>query len=132
MAAAGSLAGLLVLARHRGNETMEARLAGQFRVERRGEHISFANGYDPAIVQARQDVNVWSGSLDDRGADEHAVDRLVAEDGNGQVEDRLAETPTLDQLTHRRAFAARQDQAGDIVEIARQAHRNALHADHGE
>src|SRR3989442_15564133 len=85
MAATGSLAGLLVLARHRGDEAMEARLAGQFRVERRGEHISFANGYDPAIVQARQDVNVWSGSLDDRGADEHAVDRLGAADGKCQL-----------------------------------------------
>src|SRR5678815_5652276 len=85
MAAAGSLAGILVLARHRGYEAMEPRLAGKFRVERSGDHVPFANGNDPAVVQARQDVDVRSGSLDDRGADEDAVDRLVTEDWDSQV-----------------------------------------------
>ena len=82
-------------------------------------------------VEERQDRRFAAGDLP--GENDHS--RARPEEwcaARGQVEDRLAETPALDQLTHRRAFAARQDQAGDIVEIARQAHRNALHADRGE
>src|SRR5258706_4378402 len=180
----GSLARVLVLARHGRDEAVEAGFSRELRVERGRHDVSLAYGDDPAVVEAGEDVDVRPGPLDDRRPDEDAVDRLIAKHGNGQVglerieltpegvaldghieqrqdrrfaagdlagkddharacpeercaargqvEDRLAKSPALDQLTHRGAFAAGQDQAGNIVEIARQAHRNALDADRGK
>ena len=51
---------------------------------------------------------------------------------SGQVEDRFAQAPAQDQVAHRGAFAARQDQPADAVQVRGQAHLDALHADRGE
>ena len=166
---------------------MEARLAGQLGMERGGDDVALPDGDDASVVQPREHVDAGPDALDDRCADEDAVDRRVAEDrhrqvrlegvqlapegvaldrdveqrqdrlvavgdlareqdhaGAGaedrrarrrQVEDRLAQAPAVDELAHRRALAAGQDEAGEAVEVGRQAHLDALDADlaqHGE
>ena len=76
MTAAAALARIIVLGRHRRHETVEAGLAGQLRMECRGDHVALADGHDPAIFEPGEDVDAGTGSLDYRGADEDAVNGL--------------------------------------------------------
>ena len=78
--AAGALARVVVLGGHRRDEPMEARLAGELGVERGGDDVALPDGHDPAVVEPGQDVDLGAGPLDDRGADEDAMDRRAAED----------------------------------------------------
>src|SRR6185503_16610707 len=82
---AGTLAGVVVLGGHRRDEPMEARLPGQLRVERRGEDIPLPDRDDPAVVERREDVHIRADTLDDRGADEHATNGLVAHDRHREL-----------------------------------------------
>ena len=50
-----------------------------------GDDVPLADGHDPAVVQPREDVDAGAGPLDDRGADEHGVDRPSAEDVDVEV-----------------------------------------------
>jgi hypothetical protein len=61
-------------------EAVEARLTGQLGMEGGREHVALPDGHDPAVVEARQDVHVGTGPLDDRRPDEDRMDGLVAED----------------------------------------------------
>ena len=109
-----------MLGGHRRDEPVEAGLAGELRVERRGDDVALADGDDPAVVEAGEDVDVGAGPLDDRGPDEHGVDRRVAEDrhvelGLERVElaaERVALDGHVEQRQDRRLAAgdlARQD-----------------------
>ena len=48
---AGALAGIRVLGRHRRHQAVEARLAGELRVERGRDDVALADGDDPAVVE---------------------------------------------------------------------------------
>src|SRR5207245_2567681 len=55
------------------------------RMERGRKHVPLADRHDPAVVEAGEHVNVGADVIDDRGPDEDTVDRLVAEDRDGQI-----------------------------------------------
>ena len=59
---------------------MEPRLAGELRVESRGDHVPLTDRDDPAVLETGQDVDVRADVVDDRRPDEDRVDRPVAED----------------------------------------------------
>ena len=102
------------------------RQLGLERVELAPEGVAF-DGH----VEERQDRRLAPGDLgrqhDHPGA--RPEDRRPAV---GEVEDGLAQAPALDELAHGRALAARQDEAGDAVEVGRLAHAHAVHADRAE
>ena len=85
VATSGALARVVVLAGHRCDETMEASLARELRMEGGRHDIALADRNDPAVVEPGKDVDVRAGSRDDGRSDEHAMDGLIAEDGNGQI-----------------------------------------------
>ena len=85
MTAATALTRVVVLGGHRGHETMEARLPGKLRMERGGDDVPLADRDDPAVRQLGQDVDTRSHDADDGRPDEHAVDRLIAEDRHVQI-----------------------------------------------
>ena len=58
VAAAGALARIVVLLGHRRDQPVEARLPGELGMERRGDDVPLADRHDPAVVEARQDVDV--------------------------------------------------------------------------
>ena len=64
---------------------MEAGLAGELGMERRGDHVALADRDDPAVIESGEDVDVGPDALDDRRADEDGVDRRVAQDGHRSV-----------------------------------------------
>jgi hypothetical protein len=78
VAATGSLAWVLVLARHGCNEAVEAGFSREFRVKCGRHDVSLADRDDSAVVEPGEDVDVRPGPLDDRGPDEDAVDGLIA------------------------------------------------------
>ena len=90
----GAFARVVVLGGHRRHESMEARLAGQLRMERRGDDVALADGDDPAVVQPGEDVDVRTDPVDDRRPDEDAVDRSVAEDRDGDLALERVQLPT--------------------------------------
>src|SRR6185436_15289646 len=67
------------------DEPVEPGLAGKLGVERGRDDVALADGDDPVVVETGEDVDVRAGPGDDRGPDEHAVNRLVAENRHGQV-----------------------------------------------
>src|SRR5262245_28519297 len=54
-------------------------------MERGRDHVPLADRDDPPVVEAGEDVDVGAGPVDDRGPDEDAVDRLVAQHRNRQI-----------------------------------------------
>src|SRR3954452_23135297 len=56
--AADALARVRVLGRHRRDEPVEPRLARELGVEGRGDDVALPHGHDPAVVEARHDVDV--------------------------------------------------------------------------
>src|SRR5947207_13675883 len=89
-------------------------------MERRSQDVLLPDRDDSAVVEARQDVDVGPGPLDDRRPDEHAVNRLVAEDRNLQVRfegvelaaERVARDTDVQERQHRSLIAfdlARED-----------------------
>ena len=79
-------------------------------------------------VEQRQDRLLVAGDLL-RQHDHPGAGPEQRRAGLGEVEDRLAQAPAVDEPAHRRALAARDDQAVDVVEIRGQAHLDGLHAD---
>src|SRR3989304_2289336 len=79
MSPAPAPAGMGVLGGHRRHQAMEARLAGELGVEGGGEDVLLADGHDPPVVEAGEDVDARAGTLYDRGPDEDRVDRPVTE-----------------------------------------------------
>ena len=59
--------GIVVLGGHRGDEPVEPRLAGELGVERGGDDVALADGDDPAVVEAGEDVDAGAGPLDRSG-----------------------------------------------------------------
>src|SRR6266850_490016 len=58
VAAARALARVVVLRGHRRQEPVEARFAGELRMERGREDVPLADGDDPAVVEAGEDVDI--------------------------------------------------------------------------
>src|SRR4051794_37307285 len=89
-----ALAGVVMFGCHRGQQPVEARLAGELGVERGGDEVSLADGDDATVVEPGEDVDAGAGPVDDRGADEDAVDPGVADQRHGQVRlERVELTP---------------------------------------
>jgi hypothetical protein len=79
------LARVVMLGGHRRDQSMEPCLSGQFRMERGRDHVPLADRNDPSVIEPGQDIDLVARPLDDRSADEHRMDRSVADDRNGHV-----------------------------------------------
>ncbi len=61
-----SLAGLVVLGRHRRQQPVEPRLAGELGMECRRQHVPLADRDHTTVIEACQDVDVGARPLDAR------------------------------------------------------------------
>ncbi len=60
----GALARLGERGGHRGHETVETRLPGELRMERRGDDLALLHGDDAAVIELGDHVDVGADTLD--------------------------------------------------------------------
>jgi hypothetical protein len=70
---------------HGGDQAVDARLAGQLRMERDGDDIALPDRHDALVGQPGQNLYAGSHALDYGGSDEDRVHRAVAHDRHQQV-----------------------------------------------
>src|SRR3954447_14334134 len=80
-----TLAGIVMLGRHRRDEPMETRLAGELGMEGGRDDVSLAHRDDASVFEAGKHVDSRPGPIDDRSPDEHGMNRLVTEERHRQL-----------------------------------------------
>jgi len=115
VAPAGSLARVVVLRRHRGDQAVEPRLAGKLRVERGGDDVPLADGDDPAVVDAMRALFASWKATAVGGADANsALAAITAADGTvrGDVDLIVADLRLADGKSGIDAIARLRDALG--------------------
>src|SRR5438105_14825276 len=109
---------------------VEAGVGRELGMERRGEQVALARGDYTAVWQRGQCLGFWPDALDDRGADEDRVQRLL-EPGKRQVDLEAVDLPTERVPLHRQVHQS--DAAVGLAadDVARQQDHAGARSPHG-